>query len=128
MRAGPDLAWSASTGFSPTSCMRSAAVSPKRVESRLPMKSGFCADIIRPKPDIVGRHAAVEFAMGDMALLDAQHVQRLDPVGADAMRPARLHDRIRHRLAIARGHRQLVGQFAGEGDAEQPRLQRRPSA
>ncbi|MNU11065.1 hypothetical protein D3C72_2586350 [compost metagenome] len=56
--------------------------------------------------------------MRHMALLDAQHVERLDPIGTDAVRLARLHQRIGNALAETGRHRQLEGQFAGEGNAE----------
>ncbi len=75
------------------------------------------------KPHIVGRGAAVELAMGDMALLDAQHVERLDPIGADFLLMPGIHDRIGNRFAVTCRHSKLVGEFAGEGDAEEPRLQ-----
>ncbi|MCY1249888.1 hypothetical protein D9M72_634640 [compost metagenome] len=58
--------------------------------------------------------------MGQKPFFEPEHVQCLDAVGADPMRPPRLHDLLGHRLAITGGNSQLEGEFAGKRDAEQP--------
>ena len=35
-------------------------------------------------PDVIGRHAAMNFGMGDEALFDPQDIQRFHPIGATA--------------------------------------------
>src|SRR5262245_50892996 len=69
--------------------------------------------------EILGGGGAVELAAGDMALLDAHDRQRLDAIGDDAEARAFAHQQARHPVAMVGGHRQLIGELAGEGDAEQ---------
>ena len=66
-----------------------------------PMKS-FLLETIWPSPRSRGA-SAVEFAPGDVSLLDAHHPQRLDPVGHDAQFSAGLHQRPRQRGAESAG-------------------------
>ena len=82
----------------------------------LPMKSSFFVLTILAQSQIARRGAAVDLGMGDETLLDAEHIERLEPVGHDAEGLASLQDRIRHRLAVPRRHRQLEGQFARKRD------------
>ena len=56
-----------------------------------------------------------------MALFDPHDAKRLGSVGGDAPWLAGRHQRPDHGIAIARGHRDLVGKFAREGNPEQAR-------
>ena len=70
--------------------------------------------------DVKGGGAAVDLRMGDMPLLDPQHVERLHPVGPAAQRFGARHQLTEQARAIARGHRDLIGMFARKADAEKP--------
>jgi hypothetical protein len=74
-----------------------------------------------PEAEIARRGLAVELVAGDMALLDAHHAERLGAVGRDADAAAGLPSAPAQRIAIARRHRELIGELAGERDPEQPR-------
>src|SRR5258706_8687069 len=75
-----------------------------------------------PAETKIGRRgAAVEFVAGDVALFDAHYAERFRAVGRDAERCARLHQRLRHCVAEARRHCDLIGKFARERQPEQAR-------
>ena len=74
------------------------------------------------EPQVARRGLPVDLVAGDVALLDAHDTQRLGAVGRDGELAARLHDAPDQRVAIARRHRDLVGEFAREREAEQARL------
>src|SRR5882672_7215306 len=97
---------------------------PLRIDQRRP-RGHDAADIVlfgrhhTAKAKIAGDRVAVQFITRDMPLFDAQDRQRFGAVGNHAEILARVHQRVRERLAISRRHRDLVGEFAGKRDAEQ---------
>ena len=76
-----------------------------------PMKS-FRADIMRRDAQIVRGGLPVDLVGRDVALLDAHHAERLGAIGRDAERFPGRHDGADDRIAVARRHRQLIGEFA----------------
>ncbi|MPM07842.1 hypothetical protein SDC9_54151 [bioreactor metagenome] len=67
------------------------------------------------------RALAVQLIARGMALLDAQHAERLGAVGGGAEIGADRNQSCHQRRAIACRHRDLIGQFARERDPEEPR-------
>ncbi len=98
---------------SPTICARSGPSMPARVAASLPMQS-FLAETIFCRANIKGRHPPVNLGMGDKALLDPQHVQRLHAIRPAAHGLGPRHKVTEQRLAIARRHRNLIAFLARE--------------
>ena len=69
--------------------------------------------------EIVGGGVAVELGGRDMALLDAQRVERIDSVGQRAKRKPRPEQRGPDRIGLVPWHRHFIGKLAREGDAEE---------
>ena len=68
--------------------------------------------------EIAGRGGAVQLAAGHMTLLDAQHVQRVQPIGPDAVGRAGFQQCLPDRLGPVRRHRHLEGTLARKRNAE----------
>src|SRR5215207_3267918 len=58
--------------------------------------------------EVTSRRLPIDLAARDMALLDAQEVQRVEPVGRDPEGLARFEYGLPYPLGAARGHRDLV--------------------
>ena len=65
-------------------------------------------------PDVQGRGAPVDLGMGDMALFEPQHVQRLHSVSAAAHRLGPRDQQIEQRRAKTSWHGDFIGMFARE--------------
>ena len=108
----------ASAGLRPTSCSRSGAVSAER-------RAQYAADEIAArlqhpfKTEIVRRGVAVELGAGHVTFLDAKRVQGVEPVRAEAEGLAGFEDRFPESERVHRWNRKLVGELAGERNAEQ---------